>query len=273
MWRDVVEQPWYLSPAGWLLELGSAMHGADAAPHLPLALPGIDTTARLGTGSIERLFDTLKTQVTGKRIETTLGDKPVAFTIDDIDARFDRFGAAMGQVNGLSLTAFEPVFDGLHARRFTVSAHNVHTRPSINPIVVAAPLEVVVVADWPQATALLKHYADKVEIEPLGEQRLRVRYNGTRTRNGWVDTRLVSEGGRIELRPLAAGWGRWLRRGGLTAISSIPIATAVTDGVRVVDLTVDSETVTVVLRIDEMSIPYRKLLAYTPEQHGRRSTE
>ena len=50
--------------------------------------------------------------------------------------------------------------------------------------------------------------------------------------------------------------------GGLTAISSIPIATAVTDGVRVVDPTVDSETVTVVLRIDEMSIPYRKLLAY-----------
>ncbi len=263
MWRDVPEPPWYMSPAGWLTELGSSMHGREIPPRLA-TLPGVNAP-RLGPPlSIERLFDTLRTQVVGKRIETTLADKPVAFTIDDLDADFDPFGAAMGQVNDLSFAAVEPVFDGLGAQRFTVTARNVHTRPAINPVLVAAPLEVVVVADWPQTTAFLKQYVDKLEIEPLGTQQLRVRYNGRRSRSGWVDARLVVDGGRIELRPLAAGWGQWLRRDRLSAISSIPIATAVGEGVRVVDLTVDRKEVTAVLRIDEMSIPYGKLLSFSP---------
>ena len=173
-----------------------------------------DTTARLGTGSIERLFDTLKAQVAGKRIETTLGDKPVGVH----DRRHRRPVRPLRRRDGAGQRPLA------HRRRADVrrsarpAPHRQRTqcapgRPSTRSSW-RAPLEVVVVADWPQTTALLKHYADKVEIEPLGEQRLRVRYNGTRDAER-MGRRPAGLGRRAHrTAPLAAGWGRWLRRAG-----------------------------------------------------------
>lgn len=249
----MADQPWYTSPAGWWQELGSTIP----------AIPGYGTARRLGARlPIEPLFDVLTPRLVGKRIETRLGGSPLTFTVTGLDTRFDPIGAALGQADEVAFTAGDVEFEGLSATRVAVHPRNVHTRLSLNPTLVAAPVDVVVETNWDQVQLLLQRHLGQVDVEPLGEQRARLRPTGERSRRGWVDVDVAVVDGRVELRPTAAGWGESLLRRRVQRIPAIPLPTALGDGVRIVDVRVAPESVRAVLRVDEWSIAYTRLLSF-----------
>ncbi|UQE75478.1 hypothetical protein [Gordonia sp. PP30] len=242
----MTSQPWYTSPLGWLAGLGSNLPGYDTAIRLP----------------IEPLFGALRATLIGRRIETTLGGSPLAVVVSDLEASFDPVSTAFGQIDDVLITSDDIEFDGLRARRVEVRPRNVHTRPGFSPTLVAAPLDVLIEADWNQVQALLRRHLGRVDVEPLGGQRARLRPTGHRSRHGWLDVDLQVVNGRVELHPAHAGWGESGLRRRLRAVPAIPIPTALGDAVRIVDLAVDRDAVTVALRVDQWSIGYGRLLSF-----------
>ena len=131
-------------PSEWLLGLGSLVPG------------GYDAAMRLGARStIEPLFDALSARLVGRRVRATVAGRDVALTVTDVHARFDPLGAILGQADDVAVTAEDVDFGGVRAAHTVVRAYNVHTRPGINPVLVAAPIQVEVTSDWEQVNVLL----------------------------------------------------------------------------------------------------------------------
>lgn len=235
-------------PTGWLQGLGSLVPG------------GYDAAMRFGARStIEPLFDALSARLVGRRVRATVAGRDVALTVTDVHARFDPLGAILGQADDVSFTAEDVDFGGVRAAHTVVRAYNVHTRPGINPVLVAAPIQVEVTTDWEQVNALLAQQDVGFRLEPCGVGRVRVR-SLTRGRRGWFEATVDVQGGRVVLVPAAVGWGRLARRR-FSGRRRIPVPTGLGPGVRIVEAGTDGKIVTAVIRIDQWSVEYGRLLS------------
>ncbi|MFT3660255.1 MAG: hypothetical protein QM809_02320 [Gordonia sp. (in: high G+C Gram-positive bacteria)] len=267
------DRPWYAGPTGWLVDLGTSLPIPSSLPSLPipsglrrlpadLAVPVFDTARRIGALPIEPLFAVLRAGLVGRRIETSLAGERLAFTVTGIDARFDPVSAAIGQADDVSFSGGDVEYDDLRATSVTVRPRHVHTRLAFDPLLVAAPVDIVVVAEWDQVQVLLRRHLGGIDIESLGGTRVRLRTHGTKARHGWVDVELAVAGGRLELRPTAAGWGDWLPQRRFKGDRAIPISTALSENVRITEVSASDDEVTVVLRLDEWSMAYSRLLSF-----------
>lgn len=242
------EQNWMSGPAGWLQGLGSLVPG------------GYDAAMRLGARStIEPLFAALRSRLVGRRVRATVAGRDIALTVTDVRARFDPLGAILGQADDVSFTAEDVEFGGVQAAHLVVRADNVHTRVGINPVLVAAPIHVEVTTDWEQVNALLSQQDVDFRLEPCGVGRVRVRPR-TRVRRGWFESTVGVEEGRVVLTPDAMGWGRFVRRR-FSGRRPIPVPTSLGPGVRIIEAGTDGAIVTAVIRIDQWSVEYGRLLS------------
>lgn len=235
-------------PAGWLQSLGSLVPG------------GYDAAMRLGAQStVEPLFDALSARLVGRRVRATVAGREVVMTVTDVRAHFDPLGAILGQADDVSFTAEDIDFGGVRATHAMVRADNVHTRPGINPVLVAAPIQAEVTTDWGQLNELLTQQDVGFRLAPCGAGRVRVQSLTGRGR-GWFESAVDVQEGRVVLLPDAVGWGRLVHRR-LTGRRRIPVPTGLGPGVRIVEVGTDGEIVTAVIRIDQWSVEYGRLLS------------
>lgn len=209
---------------------------------------------------LEPLFDAVRSTLVGTRVETTTGGRVLGFTLREMNARFETLGSAAGQAEDVSFSAEDVVYDGLRVDRVNVTARNVHTRIGVNPVLVTAPLDIELSGSWHQVNALLQRYASDFLIEPTGSQRARVRL-AQHPRWGWLDVGVETDAGAVGLRLLRIGRGtRSLGRGG-RRVPVVPLPVSIDAGVRIIDLTIDRELVTAVIRVDAIRVEYARVWA------------
>ncbi len=95
-------------------------------------------------GAYKSLFDALRKQVVGRRMTVKLTSGEMTLTVTTIDADLDMRSLSVGQLNTVSISAADIVWNGWQFDRATAVLHNVHIKPSNTPVLVAAPLDLTI---------------------------------------------------------------------------------------------------------------------------------
>ena len=220
---------------------------------------GMEELTRWGSRPpLEALVYAARAGMIGRRVETGSGDRRIAFTLSELDASFDPLGANAGQADNVSLAADAVEYAGLEVVRVVARLRNVHTRIGLRPELVCAPVDLDVTVAGEQAASLLRRYAPRLAASFVapGQMRLRMRKH---PRWGWLDVRPVVVQGRVTLRPVALGWRKreWRFKHRVVAMT---LPTRLPEGVRITDLTVVPDTLTLNVRVDEWRVEYSRIL-------------
>lgn len=95
-------------------------------------------------GAYKSLFDTLRKQVVGRRMTVKLKSGEMTLTVTAIDADLDMRSLSVGQLNTVSISASDIVWDGWQFDKATAVLHNTHIKPTNTPVLVAAPLDLTI---------------------------------------------------------------------------------------------------------------------------------
>lgn len=148
------------------------------------------------------LFITVTRLVVGRTLTVRLDSGDITLTVTEFDSRLDVRRLAVGQLNDVRLTATDIHWDGRHFERATLVLHNVHLRPGVPPILVAAPVEVSIDVS---THALGEVFADALprlsgQVDDDGVARLRwARHLGL----GSVEVDVKLDGSTLWLHPRA----------------------------------------------------------------------
>ena len=116
---------WDALSSFWSSTAGSALTGGPASAY-------------------KSLFDTLRKQVVGRRMTVKLTSGEMTLTVTAIDADLDMRSLSVGQLNTVSISTADIVWNGWQFDRATAVLHNVHIKPSNTPVLVAAPLDLTI---------------------------------------------------------------------------------------------------------------------------------
>jgi hypothetical protein len=87
------------------------------------------------------LFTTLQQLLIGKRVTVRMGDTDVVLTVTELDAELEPSALAVGQLGEVRVAACDIEWDQHRLQRAVAVMRNVHIRPGVPPVVVAAPAE------------------------------------------------------------------------------------------------------------------------------------
>lgn len=103
------------------------------------AIPPISTGA---AAAYRTLFITLRRLVVGRTLMVRLDDGDITLTVTELESQLDLPALAVGQLDNVRLVASDLRWERSQFERAAVTLHNVHLRPGIRPVLVAAPVEV-----------------------------------------------------------------------------------------------------------------------------------
>ncbi|WP_029114093.1 DUF2993 domain-containing protein [Mycobacterium sp. URHB0044] len=148
------------------------------------------------------LFLTLRRLVVGRRLTVRLADGDLALTITEFDSRLDLRGLSVGQLNDVRLAARDLYWNGHRFERARAVLHNVHMRPSVPPVLVAAPVELTLELPAPVLDELFRWAAPRLsgEVGPDGVARLSL---ARRQGSGHVEVETRIEGSTLWITPRA----------------------------------------------------------------------
>ncbi|OBJ54755.1 LmeA family phospholipid-binding protein [Mycobacterium sp. 1423905.2] len=156
------------------------------------------------------LFTTLQQLLIGKKVTVRIGDQDVELVVAKLDATLDAQGLAVGQLGEVRVGARDIRWADQHLESAEAVLHNVHIRPGVPPLVIAAPAELSTVLPTTMFDDVLRHAAPEVR----GELR-----DGGRARLSWarqpglggveVDVDVVGKSLRLRPRALVTGRRRW----------------------------------------------------------------
>ena len=146
------------------------------------------------------LFVTVRRLVVGRRLTVKLDGGDVTLTVTEFDSRLDVRGLSVGQLNDIRLAARDIRWRDSEFEHATAVLHNVHIRPTVPPVLVAAPVHLSLDVPAPVLDDLFAWAAPRLcgEIGTDGIARLRM---AGRPAAGHleVDTRL--DGSTLWLKP------------------------------------------------------------------------
>ena len=87
------------------------------------------------------VFTTLQQLLIGKRITVRIGDHDVVLTVTEFESPLDPRALAVGQLGEVRVAACDVTWGEHCLEKAAVVLHNVHIRPGVPPVVVAAPAE------------------------------------------------------------------------------------------------------------------------------------
>ncbi|SEH79065.1 hypothetical protein SAMN04489835_4162 [Mycolicibacterium rutilum] len=164
------------------------------------------------------LFFTLRRLVIGRRLTVGLDTGDLVLTVTQFDSRLDARGLSVGQLNDVRLAARDIRWQNAEFDHATAVLHNVHIRPSVPPVLVAAPVELTLEVPAPVLDGLFESAAPRLsgEIGPDGVARLRL---ARRPGAGHVEVDARLDGSTLWLHPrgLTLRRTRWTLPGGLPA--------------------------------------------------------
>ena len=95
-------------------------------------------------GAYTSLFDTLRKQAIGRRMTVKLKSGEMTLTVTALDADLDVRSLSVGQLNTVSISASDIVWNGWQFDKATAVLHNTHIKPTNIPVLVAAPLDLTI---------------------------------------------------------------------------------------------------------------------------------
>lgn len=184
------------------------------APIHPIdMLASLWSSAAVSGGAVaayRTLFMTVRRLVVGRRLTVRLDESDLVLTVVEFDSRLDVRGLSVGQLTDVRLAARDIRW---RAQTFDYAAaelHNVHISPTVPPVLVAAPVELVLEVPAPVLDDLFRWAAPRLcgEVGADGVARLRA-VRSPAAGHLEVDARL--DGATLWLRPrgLVLRRSRW----------------------------------------------------------------
>lgn len=156
------------------------------------------------------LFLTVRRLVLGRRLTVRLDDGDLTLTVTRVDSTLDVHGLSVGQLTDVRLVASDIRWQGGILDTATVVLHNVHVRPGMPPLLVAAPVEVMLEVPAPMVDDLFGRAAPRLS-GVVGEDGVaRIRF-ARRPRFGHVEVDVSVDGSTVWLQAhtVALGPRRW----------------------------------------------------------------
>ncbi len=156
------------------------------------------------------LFTALQQLLVGKEVTVRLGDQSVVLTVTELDSALEPQGLAVGQLGEVRVAARDISWDQQRLQHAVAVLHNVHIRPGVPPVLVAAPVKL--------SSALPAEVFDDVLRQAAPQLRTELREDGTAQlrwgrQPGWgglqVDVDVVGTTLLLRPRALTAGQRRW----------------------------------------------------------------
>jgi hypothetical protein len=156
------------------------------------------------------LFTTIRRLVVGRRLAIRLDAGELTLTVTEFHSRFDVRALSVGQLGEVRLAARDICWGETRFARASAVLHNVHVRPSVPPMLVAAPVELTVDVGTSVLDTLLAAAAPRLRahVGSDGVTRLRLARH-PRLGHLEIDGRL--DGSTLWLAPrrVAMGRARW----------------------------------------------------------------
>lgn len=163
------------------------------------ALPPVSSGAAV---AYRTLFLTVKRLVVGRSLTVRLDGGDITLTVTELDSRLDVRRLAVGQLNDVWLTAADICWNDCTFERATAVLHNVHLRPGMPPVLVAAPVDVGLEISTHALDAVFSEALPRLSghVDDDGVARLRwARHPGL----GSVEVDVNVDGATLWLRPRA----------------------------------------------------------------------
>ncbi|WP_326546653.1 hypothetical protein QGN32_24100 [Mycolicibacterium sp. ND9-15] len=156
------------------------------------------------------LFMTVRRLVVGRRLSVRVDSADVTLTVTEFDSRLDVRALSVGQLNDVRLAARDIRWNGAAFDHATAVLHNVHMRPTAPPVLVAAPVELMLEVPAPVLDDVFRWAAPRLSgaVGADGVARLRL---ARRPTAGHLEVDARMDGSTLWLKPrfLALGRTRW----------------------------------------------------------------
>jgi hypothetical protein len=130
-----------------------------AAQSLGLPQPGF-----LPGDPFAAVVDAARAWLVGKKRTLRLSGQELTMVLTDISAEGSDLARAVGQYGQVRVTARDVLWDGQQLERLEVRARNVHLRPGLRPVLVAAPVLVEAFVTAPVASRWLASVSPRLEL-------------------------------------------------------------------------------------------------------------
>jgi|SRR5271166_1103248 len=224
-------------------------------------LPSVGAGAAQAVAAPYRtLFTSLQQLLVGKEVTVGLGDQDVVLTVTELDSALEPQGLAVGQLGEVRVAARDIRWGEQRLQHAVAVLHNVHIRPGVPPVVVAAPVKL--------SSALPARIFDDVVRQAVPQLRGELCEDGTARlrwgrQPGWggleVDVDVVGKTLWLRPRAVVAGQRRWMLPARTPAyrvpLPEVPHQLLVTD----VSLGLDSLEISALLPEWRMDLPLRNL--------------
>ena len=156
------------------------------------------------------LFTTLQRRLIGREITARVGDHDVALVVTQFDSPLDPRGLAVGQLGEVRLAARDMRYGEHHFERVTAVLHNVHVRPGVPPLLVAAPVELSLTLPPEVVDVVVRRLAPRLRGELRADGTANVRLARRPTLGGLeLDVQPVGSTLWLKPRALLARGKRW----------------------------------------------------------------
>jgi hypothetical protein len=156
------------------------------------------------------VFVTLRRLVVGRRVSVPLDDGELTLTVTKLRSRLDARALAVGQLGRVTVEAGAIRWRGAAFDAATAVLHDVHLRPSVPPVLVAAPVHLTLDIPAPALGEIFRWAAPRLTGEVGDDGVARMRW-ARRPSLGHVevDTRLDGSTLWVSPRAVSVGRGRW----------------------------------------------------------------
>jgi hypothetical protein len=132
------------------------------------------------------LFTSLQQLLIGKRVTIRMGEVDVTLTVTELDSELDSRGLAVGQLGEVRVAACDIEW-GQHVRQRLSHAvavlRNVHIRPGVPPVVIAAPVELSTALPAEIFDDMLRQAVPQLDAQLNADRTARLHWA---RRPGWV---------------------------------------------------------------------------------------
>lgn len=172
--------------------LGALWSTATAAP-----VSGAETAYRT-------LFTTVRRLVLRRPLRVPLESGELRLTVTDLDSQLDVRALSVGQLSDVRVVARDIHWPQGRFERATVRAHNVHVRPTVPPVLVAAPVDLTVEVPADTLDALFRWAAPRLSGHVGDDGVARLRWAG-RPEAGHLEVHARLDGTTLWLQPHTIG--------------------------------------------------------------------
>ncbi|BBX95175.1 hypothetical protein [Mycobacterium lacus] len=228
-------------------------------------LPSVSAGAAYAVGAPYRtLFTTLQQLLVGKEVTVRVGNQDVVLTVTELDSALEPQGLAVGQLGEVRVAARDIKWDRQRLQHAVAVLRNVHIRPGMPPLVVAAPVRLSSVLPATIFDDVLRQAVPRLRAELCDDGTARLHWA---RQPGWgslqvdVDVAGTASEPTLWLRPraLMTGQRRWVLPARIPAyrvrLPDLPHGLVVTD----VSLAPESLTLSALLPEWRTELPLKYL--------------